>query len=104
LTITEFRDKHQSTMEESTWIAGCYLEEVEGLRFGIDFVTGDALELAASALTRTMTNKFRDEQANKAILADVQSEMLALSAPKPNRFEDDDWEERWPHGDETDDV
>jgi hypothetical protein len=104
LTITEFRDKHQPTMDEMTLRAGVYLEEKEGLRFGKDFVTGDALELAASALTRSMTNAYRDEQANKAILAEVQSEMLALSAPKPNRFEDDDWDERWPHGDETDDV
>lgn len=95
MTITEFRDKHQPTMDEMTLAAGRYLEE-QGLRFGKDFVTGDALELAASALTRQMTNAARDELNQKTLVADVS--VAALGLGEPNRFEDDDWEERWgPH-------
>lgn len=51
MTITEFRDAHQKDMHETTRQAGIYLE-TQGLIFGHDFVTGDAITLAAAFLTR----------------------------------------------------
>jgi hypothetical protein len=57
MTITEFRDTHQKDMKPELLAAGLYLE-ANGLLFGHDFVTGDALDLAAAFMTR----KFDDNQ------------------------------------------
>ena len=51
MTITEFRDAHQKDMKPEVCAAGVYLE-TQGLIFGHDFVTGDAITLAAAFLTR----------------------------------------------------
>lgn len=82
MTITEFRDNHQKDMRPEVLAAGKYLE-ANGLIFGHDFVTGDALDLAAAFLTRKMTEDYRDEQ---------EQTILKL---RENRFETEDWSERF---------
>ena len=54
--------------------------------FGHDFVTGDALDLAAAFLTR----KHDETEAEAKLEA-----FAARYEPKPNRFESESWEERF---------
>lgn len=85
MTITEFRNTHQKGMHDTVWQAGLYLE-ANGLVFGHDFVTGDALDLAAAFLTRKHDERLEDEK------------LEAFSKRyerKPNRFETESWEERF---------
>jgi hypothetical protein len=51
MTITEYRDKHFKDMKPETLAAGVYLE-TQGLIFGHDFSTGEAISLAAAFMTR----------------------------------------------------
>lgn len=82
MTITEFRDTHQKDMRPEVLAAGLYLEK-EGLLFGHDFVTGDALTLAAFYLTRKHDERIAEEK------------LEALAKRNPNRFESESWEERF---------
>lgn len=72
-------------MHDTVLRAGRYLE-VQGLLFGHDFVTGDALDLAAAFLTRKMDEVEKEER--------LESTSAAKRLPT-NRFEDEDWEDRY---------
>lgn len=85
MTITEFRDTHQKGMSREVLRAGQYLER-QGLLFGYDFVTGDALDLAAAFLTRKHDERLKEEE-----LEDFSKRYER----KPNRFETESWEERF---------
>lgn len=82
MAIREFRDTHQKGMHNLILFAGEYLER-NGLLFGKDFTTGEALDLAAAYMTRKMTEDYRDEQEKK---------FLKL---RENRFETEDWSKRF---------
>lgn len=82
MTITEFRDTHQKDMHNTVLQAGIYLE-AQGLLFGHDFVTGDALDLAAAFLTRKATEDYRDAEEDRIIFS------------RANRFQDQDWGSRY---------
>ena len=51
MTITEYRDRHFKDMKPELFEAGRYLEQ-NGLIFGHDFSTGEAISLAAAFMTR----------------------------------------------------
>lgn len=85
MTIREFRDTHQKDMHDTVLQAGIYLEK-QGLLFGHDFVTGDALDLAAAFLTRKMDETEKQEK---------EENLDAAKRLQTNRFEDEDWEDRY---------
>lgn len=82
MTIRQFRDTHQKDMAAETMYAGEFLE-ANGLLFGHDFVTGDALTLAAFYLTRKHDERIAEEK------------LEAIAKRNPNRFETESWEERF---------
>lgn len=85
MTIQEFKDTHQKDMHDTVLHAGRYLE-TQGLLFGHDFVTGDALDLAAAFLTRKMDEIEKEERLEST---------SAAKRLQTNRFEDEDWEDRY---------
>lgn len=78
MTIRQFRDTHQKDMAAETMYAGEFLE-ANGLLFGHDFVTGDALTLAAEFYTRKMDEAEKDK----------------LDMVPVGRFHNEDWGERF---------
>lgn len=85
MTITEFRDQHQKTMRAEVLAAGKYLE-ANGLIFGHDFVTGDALDLAAAFMSRKYDEVEKEERLEN---------LDAAKRLTTNRFQDEDWEDRF---------
>ena len=85
MTIREFRDKRQTNMTPEILYAGEFLER-QGLLFGHDFITGDALDLAAAFLTRKMDEKEKEERLESTSVA---------QRLQTNRFQDEDWEDRY---------